>query len=384
MSKLQPLLLAAGLALGATGLHWAADAREHSRNASRAGALVVEPLVIPGQSEWVPADGERLPVAALGLVTGRGSKFSYARSGGLWRCPEYFGAIASERRIVGLMEAVGRASRIVSTKADVFKDTQLASFGLDTASRTLLSLHGPGFVSDDDRDVLWSIELGGSIPGASATGSAGCYARLVGSDEILELDLDLRALLADPPPPPDAPRRAPRGDRPPLLERRLVPGGWPGARSGIRRIVLDRSDGTGFEMTLSSAGELGPNGEPPAPIYQLRVQGEPGPPVATNQILSTGYTLFLIQAQATECVDPRTVDTSRANNPEAVLTLEPLEGPPLELRVLAGGLGQDPLVIDGFGRAVYRVSKEISRLLTPEPEQLTDPSLGIAWDDYLR
>lgn len=384
MSALKPWIFSIGLAALAVGFQTLGRVRESRSAADRLDSLQVLPLIVAGESKWFPADGERSPVAVLGLLRGRDTEFSYARSGGLWRCREHFGSIASEARIVGLMESVALANQLVAGDASQLEGAQLEDWGLDPANRTRISLHGPDFLSAEDRDELWAIDLGSSIPGATATGSAGCYARVVGDNRILELDTDLRALLADAPTAPGSPRRVPRGTVPPLLERRLIPAGWPGTRSGLQRIFVDRADGSGFELNLTEAGQVGPNGEPPVPRYRLTVHGSGAAPVDAHPVLSTGYTLFLTQALGFECVDPNTIDLARLDNPQVTITLQARSGPPLELRILRGGLGEAALVVDNFGQAIYRASDEVIQLLNPRPEQLTDPELGIAWDAYLR
>lgn len=374
MKAAGPAAVCVLLAAGAFGLRSLADAREAARNARRLDAIEVRPLVAPGETEWLDGEGVPNPVAAIGVQTGRGKGFTFARSGGLWRCLEYYGAVASESRLIGLMESLGNASRLVAAE-----EGDVAAYGLGAAERTVLTLHGPGLLSDEDRDVLVSIELGASIQGAS-----GCYARVSGSNRILEVDTDLARLLEDPPPLEGAPRPLPREEVPPLLDLRLVPTAWPGTRLPLRRVTVERDDGTGFAMELVDAGEFGPNGEPPVPRYRIREEGEFGTGTDSHPVLGTGYTLFLFRASAIEVVDPRTIDPAAARSPLATVTLEVDEGPPLVLRILSGGFGAEPIVVDDYSQSAVRVWSRITDLLAPEAVQLIEPSLGNPWDGFLR
>ena len=359
----------------AGGLHLWNGARDAARESARAASLELGPLVAPGATRWIASDGTRAPVAALSITDGRGPTRTYARAEGLWRCLDHFAAIASEGRILGLLETLLETRAVTLSEAG---ELDLAAYGLDAASARRVALHGPDLVKDPDRDVLFAVDLGRSLPGGG-----GCFARVADTNRVLELDRDLVALLADPPRPGGLSALMPGAAGPPLLERLAIPSAWEGNRTGIRRVFVDRADGSGFELRLDEQLAPTAEGTPPPPAYVV-VPAEGGPGVPSHPALATGYTLFLTRAPMDEVLDPQAVPASVLEDPDVIVTVQPMEGDVVELRIATDLAGTRATLVDLWGQAAYRFDPDLLPLLAPEPTDLTDATRGILWDAYLR
>jgi hypothetical protein len=337
-----------------------------------APAEPVVPLVDPRHSRlYDPDSGAAVPVAALTvtrpLAAGEES-FFFARSGGIWRCVSHFGLVADEGALLGLVQAV-LAARFLPHPGD----PELDGFGLGPGQRVRLEMHGRDVLRPDaGRDVLFGVDLGPRLP------RGGSFARPLDSARVGLLEVDLAE-----------PLRRPAGtlqslagmDTPPLVDSRVVPAAWPGFRSGLVRIFVDRSDGGGFELRRTSApGPIDTAAAPPSWVVIDNLQdGE----VPAHPALGAGFALFLGRAPFVRPRDPRSLG-SATPTPEARLTLVPAEGELLELQLLPADFGGARTVLNRWTGIPVEVSAEVAQLLVPPTSWLTDPSRGIPWDAYLR
>ncbi|QDU66636.1 DUF4340 domain-containing protein [Engelhardtia mirabilis] len=375
-SRLRLFALWVALAALAIGLRrWSASLTQRDTD-SRAGGSEVAALVDRPSSRLFDERGEvMVPVAAVTVerTDGRGGResFFYARVSGLWRCTTHLALVADQDAVLGLVQSVIDAKGVVRVADLAADDPTLAEYGLDAGACVRVSLHGVDVLKDEERDVLFAVDLGRSLA------RGGVFARRIGGDEVLELDRDLAAGLRF------TSRPVVGLPTPPLIDRHVIPNAWPGFRSGIARVFVDRADGSGFELRREAApGPPGPDGRPTG--TWTVVDAETGESAAAHPVLATGFELFLAHATFAAPIDPRSVQPSALERPDATLTIQPVEGEALEVLFLRPKANGARVVVDRFSQTAVEVERAIAELLLPDVRQLTDPSMGIPWDPYLR
>jgi hypothetical protein len=297
-------------------------------------------------------------VAALKLEDpARKEVFLYARAKDGWRCPTRFGTVADEAKIKSLLDKVFSAQGIVQPR----RGAEAEVYGLGPGSLLRLSLLGPS------RESLLVLDIGNPL----LVGS-GSYVRLLGSEEVVAVDANLREELAH----PDGEGLAP------LLDPHLVPGSWPKG-GGVQRIQVEREDGVKFELVRRekriSPEEMKSGQLPWDWILKKDGREEICPPGPSN-----GYANFLHRAPYSGLVDPRTQPQLGLDRPAAKIILSPSEGEPLE--VLLGKRGPDGSapVLNGMTRNLFLVTGEVADLLAPSADRLTAAEPADDWNGFLR
>src|SRR5262245_34531165 len=257
-----------------------------------------------------PKDRGGKEVAALRIEEPGKRETLYLRAKDRWRCDSRFSAPGDESKIHGLLEMLSSTQGIVQSKEGTRPSEH--GFGPETVIR--LTLHDRKVSRDDQtKGVIRSLEIGSSVPGAN-----GCYARLVGSEEVVALDADLRGELV-----------RPEGrDLPPLLDTHLIPGGWP-ANGSVQRIEVSRQDGEKYQL-LRREKKISPeemkSGQFPWDWVLMRDGKEevcpPGP--------SNGFAFFLQRSPIHGVLDPKAA-AAGVETPAARIALYPSAGEPLAL-----------------------------------------------------
>lgn len=323
-------------------------------------------------------DGELSQVAALTVerIDGRGGRepYRFARSRGVWRCLTHFGLVADEAQIYALINGVLEARGAVRAVDLDAGDSDLDAYGLGPDGSVRITLHGRDILKREDEDVLFAFEVGRPLA------RGGSFARVDDGSRVIELDRDLAAGLRF------TSRPVTGLATPPLADLHVIPNAWPGFQSGIDRVFVDRADGTGFELRREvldgPPDPMQPGGG--APSKWVIVDAETDEPEDAHPVLAMGFELFLARAEFAAPIDPRTVSESDLTRPDAILTIQPVEGEAVQVRFLREGLTGERVVIDGFSQTAVQVDRQIVDLLLPDIEQLVDPSRGNPWDPYLR
>jgi hypothetical protein len=307
-------------------------------------------------------DAERaeMTVAAVTLRGDDGSGLIYARSGGVWRCLSVDGAIARTDLVQALIDAATRARGVVRSREPADPE----AYGLG-ARGLVLGLHGPGVAKQEDRDLLFELELGASLPQEDAS-----YVRRPGRPEVLAVDDDLRARV---------PWAGP-GSLPPLLDPYVIPASWAEEAEAVLRVLLERTSGPGFDLEASFAPpDLVQAG---APRVGWRLTSAEGT-ADVHPVLASAYGLFLQRAPWSALADPASAGELGLDDPAFRITLTPRRGPPY---VLLGGAalsdGSVPVSNPQTGQ-LFLVGPAAARLLVPEPALLLDPSSGNPFDEFL-
>ena len=150
------------------------------RNTSSEGSVAPAPFV----SAEVFADR---PVAAVKLETAN-HQLLYVFHDGLWRCIGFNSAPAIGSRVSALTPALVAAYGVVRSR----DAEDAAAYGFNETKSFRLKFCGQYVLQDREGDVIQEIEVGKSI---GPTGSGGCFARHVGSDDVWAIDVDFRAII---------------------------------------------------------------------------------------------------------------------------------------------------------------------------------------------
>ncbi|RKY17051.1 MAG: hypothetical protein DRQ55_16675 [Planctomycetota bacterium] len=336
----------------------AADSRlEAEERARRAVSVRVERL-LPMQAK------KDAIIAALVLKRGQ-RELLYARSGGVWRCRDVFGAVADWRAIQGLVDMLLDAEGTLQT--DVTE--RFADYGIGTEQSWHVSLHGPGLLKQDDRDVFFDIELGDSLPTLG-----GGFVRMAGESVVRVIERDPRALIN------------PLGMHPeatPLLDPHLVPGVWLAPGDQLNRVQVDRIDGVSYALELRSR-ELSPE-------HQARgvspVQWVLAFPDGREQVASPdhaiAYTVFLSLVRWSMVLDPDRAEELGMQRLSGRVLLGTKQAAPMLLAF--GPASRDELVpvANDWAKTLLAVPKQVGLLCLPRPEELLDAAGPNPWEPWL-
>ncbi|MBI1382764.1 MAG: hypothetical protein GC161_16950 [Planctomycetaceae bacterium] len=301
-------------------------------------------------------------VAAL-TVARRGERpFLYGRQGGQWRCLSHAKALVAGGAMESLLQALldGQMSpRGASADA--------ATYGLDGVPALRLELHGPGVLSNPDRDVLFTLDVGHHIQGLGTS-----FVRMPGQDGIFALELDLVERLASEP------------GQPPLLERWLLPSDWSGRTVGVNQVVVERPGGRGIALvreSVSAVGAAGGEGE-----WRWRLERFESSGIRdAEEGLAQLYVAFLFRASFDGLLEGSDVDPELAKQPEARITVYPVDGsPPVEMALLAPLADGRRVVLQARDRLVLEIAPNLAEVLAAEYDQLIDPVAAPPWDRWIK
>lgn len=300
---------------------------------------------------------DEMLVAAVSVEHGD-ERWLYGRLGGLWRNLDHHQAAASESAISGLVDAILQGEGVVQSD----DPTRFGDYGIGTPDGWRVVLHGTEVLTAPDRDALLSVDVGLPVEGLD-----GCFVKRSDRDVVWALDTDPYALLSS----------APDG-LPPLLEPTLLPASWPGARSGIRGVGIDRRwDGVRYGLDLRRDDSVTPAQlQKGASPYTWILQRPDGSEQETIPILGSAYSIYLRRARWSEVVDPRRAKELGLDLPAALVQLvpaAPAEGAaPPRLDLVIGspmGDGRWP-VFNTLTENLFLVEKAVIDLLVPRPELL--------------
>jgi hypothetical protein len=336
----------------------------------RLAGTELAPLVRPGVGRLIDAGGNAAQVAGFTLTAGiRGALF-FARTGGLWRAVNHFGAPASEDVLVSVLGDLFDARGVVETRLDSSSEGDLRPFGLDSLQRLRLELHGTQAMQDPQRDVLFTVDLGHRLEGGRGT-----FARVVegpgsGPATILSIDSDLRGVLEA--------RSAP--ELPPLVDAHLIAGSWPGFDSGLGELEFE-SPSTFYQLVFDPPIAADRPGS-----WRTVVPGR-GSSEAAGE-LAIGYVIFLSQAQALRVRDPRNLTQEDVEQPDSRVIVNGNGGESVELLLVRRAPDAAPdaprTVLSSWGGTAFEVEPEIARLLFPGSEVFEQVYAGATpWDAYL-
>ena len=290
-------------------------------------------------------------------------RFLYTLSGGVWRCVDAHGALALGHRIEELTRELGGAvGELRSTEA-----ARAAAYGLDDARRITLRLHGPRLGTDPGQDELFRLDVGSALPG---TGSRRSWVRVGGTERILEIPYDPRTWLE---------RESP-GALPPLLDERLLAGEWPARGGGLRRVFLDRLDGSSLQLESEVEEVAGLSREE----WPRRWQASEGD--ARSRCLPfriAGWQAFLYRAAYSGLSDPAAAERRGLDEVRATLTLIQVEGDPITLEVGRPAPSGATFVRNGKTGQLCLLEPEVAALLVPTLAQLCEVEGGNPWESYL-
>jgi hypothetical protein len=339
---------------------------------SGARAVSVVPLIDPADSKLFDGALDRpIPVAGLTVTRpgpdGREESYLFARSGGVWRCITHLGLVADRGRIEGLLAAALETEGLPQPAGAADQ----AGFGLEPRECVRIELHGRELMKREDRDVLFSIDIGRPL------GRGGAFARVDGTGGTLLIDTDLAAGLRFD---PSLTRTLTGIPTPPLADPHVIPAAWPSLATGIARVEVSHADGTGFVLTrLPDA--VGPTAGPNVPRYELR-DFDALAPVEAHPALTTGYTLFLARAPYLRPRDP--AELGQVGRVATRVTVTGGDGESLQLGILPADFGRTRTVVNSWSGSALEIDSQVAELLAPDPSNLTDPERGIVWDPYLR
>ncbi len=316
--------------------------------------------------ELVPAaEREGLRVAGV-TVEGlpQGERFVYVRGAdGRWRCPTVHGAVALS---IPLEELV---AEVLTARAEVVAGgARAAAHGIEAEGGLRLTLHGPRMAEDPARDARLVLELGRSLPGLE--GGRG-FARLAGSDEVLELDRDPRSRLW----PRETGRRLP-----PLLDERLLAGEFPDLGQGIERAFVDLADGRSLEVRSRVLGPA-PAPDRPPPREWIAVEGDRTARCLPYRI--GGWQSFLYRVPYLGVAPPSAAARLGLEDPLAKLTLLQVAGEPIELVVGRTGSAGSVFVWNRATDLLCLLSEADAALLLPEVDDLCSTEVANPWEAWL-
>jgi len=333
-----PAALAACALLAALVAAERACSRADDRDADRIERLV-SPERIVGRT-----------TAAFTIESG-GSELLYLRSKGLWRCREAYGAVCQTDLVESFLTQVVEArGALVCAGSDC-----AARAGLAADDGLRLTLHGSKVLTDPERDTFARIAFAPAR--ADAT-----FAEFVGTDRVLAIDRDPRAVL-------DA-----SGRPAPLVDTRLLAGCFAPGFAGFERIFVDRGE-TSLELSSDAPDEEGAER-----TWQLTSQGS-----RQDAILWRvgGYVSLFVRLRWDRVEDPRSVAALGLDPPHATITLAPNVGDPFEIRVSAPDAANRVHVWNRATNVVAAVRAELLPLLLPEPTDFTRIEGGNPWEAWL-
>jgi hypothetical protein len=290
-------------------------------------------------------------------------RFLFALQGGVWRCIDAHGALALGNRIEELTRELGGAiGELRSVDA-----SRAGAYGLDSEDRITLRLHGPLLGTDAGQDERLRVEVGSAFPG---TGSRRSWVRVDGSDRILEIPYDPRVWL----------ERESASALPPLLDERLLAGEWPPRGGGLRRVFLDRADGSSLQLD-SEVEEVAGLPREEWPRRWQAAEGEARSRCLPFRI--AGWQAFLYRAPYVGLSDPAVAERRGLDEIRATLTLIQVDGDPITLEVGRPAPSGATFVRNQKTGQLCLLEPEVAALLVPTLGQLCEPEGGNPWESYL-
>ena len=304
---------------------------------------------------------QHIKLAILQVASG-GRFHLYGRQKGIWRCVNYHNAPGDEERIqnlvTGILEAEGRL--------DPDASSQPWEYGFDASAMRTVSLHGPDFFKDRvNRDLQVLVHLGSSISGRDR-----CYARLGGKQDVWTIDRDLVKEIA-----------SPSENLPPLLDPYVVPKMWSIQAQGLREILVQPSQRGSYRLVLHEPAP-GPDAQPPQGLPWQWWLETGGTHQTCNQATAAGYTAFLFAIPWKDVLDPRLWKSLGFEQPDARLTLVPLQGEPLEL-LLAKSSRERGIVLNTHFDSAYQLDSKILSLLFPSTSTFLGSEKQNPWQEWL-
>ncbi len=358
---LAPLaLVALALALRA----WTARADATATGPATAGGVRVQPFI-----EEAPE------FAALTIeYPRRGERFLVVPSRGRWRSYTAFGAPL----LRGSVEAL--TSKLLSAHGVPRSDGEAlhASYRLEPPALRL-TLHGPGVLKDEDRDVLAAFAIGATVN--TATGAVSYAQRLAHDAEgalhaedptIWEIAFDPRPEL----------QREESSSMPPMLDQRLVPGPWPGSlEAHFRYFEIAGRHGTYRLVRRETDGEDG--GEDAQPWHWTLEDAEGSHPCSWSRVET--YSAFLRLAPYIGLEDPQRAALYGIERPYLSLRAWPVVGDePLEIYL---GDAADKVAgrfcLNLSERLLCVITDQTAAALDPAPELFLGESLPEPWSMFL-
>lgn len=311
-----------------------------------------------------PEERARLSVAALS-ISGLGEHeqdLVYAQREGVWRCESVFGALALTPAIEALVDDLTGAwgERVAGAP-------RAAAFGFDPERPLVVRLFAPSATGSASGEPLLELELGASLPGL---GRGRGFARLVGSEQLLEIDRNPRARLAG-----DPQRRLP-----PLLDERLLAGEWPERGAGISRAFIDFADGRALDVQSRVAGASPQPGVPP-PREWMVVEGEARARCLPFRI--GAWQSYLYHLTYRGLADPTLAARRGLDEPVATLTLIQIAGEPIELVVGRSAPSGATFVLNKKTNLLCLVDRAEVELLLATVEMLCSTDRENPWEEWL-
>jgi len=352
---LTKLLLAAGL----TGLlTWGAslDAADADR---RSLSLSVEPLV-------PVAERTAMRVAAVTLERAGRSHF-YARRGGHWRCLSLFDADVRAGDLQRLVDTALNASGVVQS----VDPERFADYDIGNDACWTVTLHGGAVLKDEDRDVLFALELGDALPSLNAG-----FARVVGDDRVLLLDSDPRDSFAP---------GGRIGGAVPLIDPHVMPEYWPPAGQRVDRVVVERVGVLPYYIELrdvETTEEERSAGKAPFEWVTVHQGGSESTPSPDHAI---AYSVFLRLATIVGVDDGVKAADYGLEQGSFVGRVGLRTSAGEELNLLFGRALADGRVpmLTTLARPVLFVTGEMAELFLPASEALDDPVADNPWEPFL-
>lgn len=320
--------------------------------ASRGAA---DSLRTPTVVRLVPPEASRgRTVAALSIADDQGELW-YLRSKGLWRSREAFGAIAEGAAVEELIACFLEAQGSERTR----ERGRAAAYGLGPEA-PVFRLHGPKVLDDPAQDVILAFEVGTSFAGG-AHGRA--FVRAAGSDAVLEVDRDPRALLA----------RHERGRLPPMLDLRLSAGCLASDFAGFRRFRVEPRAGGAFEVEHGDG--------PPESSWTLVQQGARTPALFWR---AGGYTALWVRGLYAGVGSPAKARELGLDPPDLRVTLEADGAEPIVFEVSRPRPGGEAWVWNRRTNVVMAVDRDTHAEIAATPAMFTDGSRANPWERWLR
>jgi len=299
---------------------------------------------------------DSMQIAGLKVRYADGTSFLFGRKEGLWRCFDFYDAVADFDAIRRLVDGFYLAAAVMHR----VEPEELAAFGIGTTETIRVSLVGP------NRGTLVAFDVGKKLAGRDAT-----YVRRVGREEVWALEADVRTPL-------DTSDRT----RPPLLEAALIPLAWPGWKSGVERILVDFST-SGYELEKRAVEltlEEVQKGRSPW-VWIL----DPGQDeVPANNLHAQAFDLFLRLIPYLRIVDQAKDQDHEMEPAQVTVTLVPGDGPPLQLTIGRTNGNRPVPVWNPFTGNLYHIDHEVKTLVAPAVELFSQAGDSNPWDAYSR
>jgi len=250
----------------------------------------------------------------------------------------------------------------------VASGARAAAHGIGVEGGLRVTLHGPRMAEDPGQDARLVVELGTSLPGLE--GGRG-FARVAGTDEVLELDRDPRSRLW-----PDDPGRR----LPPLLDERLLAGELPDLGQGLQRAFVDLADGRSLEVRSRVLGPA-PGPDQPPPREWVALEGERTARCLPYRI--GGWQSFLYRVPYGGVAPTERAASLGLDRPVAQVTLLQVDGEPIELVVGRPGSSGSTFVWNKATDTLCLLTEDDVRLLLPTVDDLRSTDLENPWEAWL-